>query len=389
MLARTTDRDRQAEYLRVIEDFWLAMSDPSEMFAEQAWFTKLREGWGEIAAVLPESETSDTVFVDATGGDSEALVRGALDFDPSTDDGGFSWSTAWQLLNGLGRLGRVGAGMASTLRGAERAASAYRPGPIVHRLLFESGFSADEVRTSGVELRLAFVGLESGELRFMRQDGVITDRDGRPTSDESFDLPLGVWASCSIPGVFRPVKLGDEMYVDGGVRENVPVEMAVSGLGVTRPYVIVASPPGVPPGFQAKDLPGIITRSFAIMQDETVRDEIAWARHAGAVVVNPLINVHGPLEVDHGLLRINRDYGWMRAAEEMTGVEPGTTTALVEARLRLHHVITAPDPFPGPATRKSVMRTARKELRALVAETDPDLLPEGFEGWPDETWDAR
>jgi len=35
-----------------------------------------------------------------------------------------------------------------------------------------------------------------------------------------------VRASCSIPGVFRPVKIGDRMYVEGGVVSPVPVEAA-------------------------------------------------------------------------------------------------------------------------------------------------------------------
>ncbi len=35
-----------------------------------------------------------------------------------------------------------------------------------------------------------------------------------------------VRASCSIPGVFRPVKIGDKMYVDGGVVSPVAVDVA-------------------------------------------------------------------------------------------------------------------------------------------------------------------
>jgi NTE family protein len=37
--------------------------------------------------------------------------------------------------------------------------------------------------------------------------------------------PLGqaVQASCSIPGVFRPVKIGERLLVDGGIVDNIPV----------------------------------------------------------------------------------------------------------------------------------------------------------------------
>jgi NTE family protein len=37
---------------------------------------------------------------------------------------------------------------------------------------------------------------------------------------------MAVRASCSIPGVFRPVKIGERMYVDGGVVSPVAVEVA-------------------------------------------------------------------------------------------------------------------------------------------------------------------
>ena len=33
-------------------------------------------------------------------------------------------------------------------------------------------------------------------------------------------------ASCSIPGVFQPLELGGKMYVDGGVTNNLPVDVA-------------------------------------------------------------------------------------------------------------------------------------------------------------------
>lgn len=35
-----------------------------------------------------------------------------------------------------------------------------------------------------------------------------------------------VRASCAVPGVFRPVKIGDAVYIDGGLVESVPVESA-------------------------------------------------------------------------------------------------------------------------------------------------------------------
>ena len=375
MLAQSLDPSVQSANLRILERYWLAMKDPSEMYAEQSWFTKLRQQWGDISGVIPESNSSDPAFVDTSGSDAEHLVKEAIVFDPSVHDSEFSFSSLWQILGTLPRLGKVGAGMAGILRGAEHASSAYRPGPIVHRLLFESGFNADNVRTSGMKLRMAFVGLQSGELRFMREDGIIVDSDDKPLEMKQYDLPLGVWASCAIPGVFRPVKLGDDMYIDGGIRENLPVEMSVNGLSVTKPYVIVAIGPGVPQeDFTDKDMISILIRTLGLLTDETTRDEISWARHAGATVIAPEYEVHSSMTVEHGLLQINRDYGWMRAAEELTGASG--SLPIVKARVELYEACKEGD--------DEAIGAARTKLRTLLDEAEVGILPEGYEDWPDE-----
>jgi hypothetical protein len=156
--------------------------------------------------------------------------------------------------------------------------------------------------------------------------------------------------------------------------------MAVDQLGVTKPYVIACSPSAVTNGnFEAKDMVSVLMRSFLILMDESVRNEIAWARRAGAIVIDPLINVHGALTVEQGLLRINRDYGWMRAAEELTGVPPGTTGPIIEARLELYQALTAP-------TNSTNLPAARKHLQTLLNQADPALLPKGWQAWPNEHW---
>src|SRR5205807_3168498 len=44
-------------------------------------------------------------------------------------------------------------------------------------------------------------------------------------------------ASCSIPGIFPPVAIGDQLLVDGGVVNNTPIRHAVE-LGAQRVYVL-------------------------------------------------------------------------------------------------------------------------------------------------------
>lgn len=43
---------------------------------------------------------------------------------------------------------------------------------------------------------------------------------------ESGDLPTAIRASMSAPGVFKPVRVGDQVLVDGGVSNNLPIRIA-------------------------------------------------------------------------------------------------------------------------------------------------------------------
>ena len=52
-------------------------------------------------------------------------------------------------------------------------------------------------------------------------------RDGEPTVFRSGSLHLAIRASMAAPGVFAPVEVNGESYVDGGLVANLPVEIAL------------------------------------------------------------------------------------------------------------------------------------------------------------------
>jgi NTE family protein len=54
---------------------------------------------------------------------------------------------------------------------------------------------------------------------------------------ESGPLADVVLASCAVPGLLPPVKIGDEHFIDGGIVNSIPVSRAVV-LGATRIYVL-------------------------------------------------------------------------------------------------------------------------------------------------------
>jgi NTE family protein len=50
-------------------------------------------------------------------------------------------------------------------------------------------------------------------------------------------VSAAVTASCAVPGLFPPVRIGDEHYLDGGIVNSIPVGRAIE-LGATTVYVL-------------------------------------------------------------------------------------------------------------------------------------------------------
>ncbi|MHB1064416.1 MAG: patatin-like phospholipase family protein [Georgenia sp.] len=370
-LAQSSEAAGQRRVLAELERLWRELRQSSDMFEELEWFATLREhgpGWveaftrqrqrqdtlgrkfarvanrsthrlgiwaGGLDRSTPGSGVAEAAGVVVGGGTVEggsaeeaapAVRPGWWPFGhPGTEEPGAGWNplSALELVAVLREAGRARPELETIVRGASSERSMYRPGPIIDRLLDPAVFVPERVSASGVTLRIAVVGLESGELRYVTETGGLVDRDNVPVPGAA-PVPLvrAILASCSIPTVFAPVRLGEEFYVDGGVRETLPTEIAIEHLGVDTCYAVVASPPGVPreDGFADKDLLSIVVRTTAgIMSDEGLRDEVAYARAAGAVVIQPEIDVHDVLTVDPGLISISMDYGYLRAAEAHEG----------------------------------------------------------------------
>lgn len=426
MLAQFADADDQADAVDLVERLWTSMRTQSDMFTERVWFATLRDRGQEWFELInekdllrprePRPEPRGSVFSlsrlaqsfghrDDEPGDedergrsriaplspqAEVLQLATTDEQPRPG----AWTTAdvMQLMSVLPRLRGAPADLATIWAGAEASRSMYHPGPILAALLDEENFQAKAVTWSGVTTRIAFVALESGELRFMREDGRIVDRDDELVPGTTrHDLSRGVLASCSIPAVFPPVEMDGEYYVDGGVRENVPVEMAIGKLGVNKAYVIGSTPtdPTAASSFATKSMLSIAFRATELLTEETERDELAYARNAGAMVIEPELNVHSSLTVDPGLIRINIDYGWLRAAEqhlEMGPLEVGVHRALIAERLAAHALEA--EHFLGEGTvREDALRELARiklEIRSLAARVRESLLPPDAAGWWDD-----
>jgi NTE family protein len=92
------------------------------------------------------------------------------------------------------------------------------------------------------------------------------------------DVNLPIRASCSYPGLFQPVKMGDLLLVDGAMSMEVPA-LVVRRLGATRvisvhlPMQGAATPPS--------NVFQVVNRSFQIMQR---RMEDGWRRMSDMII---------------------------------------------------------------------------------------------------------
>jgi NTE family protein len=92
------------------------------------------------------------------------------------------------------------------------------------------------------------------------------------------DVMLPIRASCSYPGLFRPVKYNGTYLVDGAMAMEVPAE-AVRRLGATHVISVCLSVNGQP--VDPRNMFQVVSRSFQIMHGRT---EHQWRRHSTLVI---------------------------------------------------------------------------------------------------------
>ena len=109
---------------------------------------------------------------------------------------------------------------------------------------------------------------------------------GEPVSfRDTGDVFLPIRASCSYPGLFQPVRVGDRLLVDGAMSVEIPALLARE-LGATHVIAVSVPPPACtrPP----KDVFQVVRRCFQIMQTHS---EPAWRNATDLVIVPDLKSV--------------------------------------------------------------------------------------------------
>ncbi len=113
---------------------------------------------------------------------------------------------------------------------------------------------------------------------------VATDlQTGDPMVFQSGNTGMAVRASSSVPGIFRPVKIGTREFVDGGLVSPVPVRVARE-LGAD--IVIAVNISEIPRQSRIDDTIDILLQTFTIMGHVIASEELAEAD----VVISPDIS---------------------------------------------------------------------------------------------------
>ena len=206
----------------------------------------------------------------------------------------------------------------------------------------------DQWIAEGRQLRLAVVGLGSGELCYVTETGDLIDRNQKKVLRSGISIMDGTMASASIASIFPPVKFADDSWVDGGHREILPLQAALDA-GATEVYVIctgnVIRESGVnygeegyfgpkdsyktldgatvfPYDYDNKCLVDIAVRAILdITGDEVGRNDvysIIDSSPAKIHLIKPTFPTHDLITVDPNLIRVNYHYGYRAASDVIT-----------------------------------------------------------------------
>src|SRR5215469_9200380 len=174
----------------------------------------------------------------------------------------------------------VGAAFASGATADEigRIACAMRFGDVARWSVCRLGLVCSERMTNFLARLLKHMRFEDMKLLL----GVIaTDiQKGEPVIFRGTgDVAPAIRASCSYPGLFRPVEFEGRLLVDGAMSVEVPALLARK-MGANR--VISVSIPAPHDDSRPHNMFEVVNRCFQIMME---RNEESWRRHSDAVIV--------------------------------------------------------------------------------------------------------
>ncbi len=136
--------------------------------------------------------------------------------------------------------------------------------PLPLHNLIRKNVQDELLENSQIKIKVGAVNIESGEMKYVSpKDGHFLDY---------------VRASSSIPMLMPAVEIDDDFYVDGGLREVIPIRPALAD-GATEIVLIGCHSPHLyqPEGLNARNLITLIERIRDITVNEVANSNIIWA----------------------------------------------------------------------------------------------------------------
>ena len=97
------------------------------------------------------------------------------------------------------------------------------------------------------------------------------------------DVATALLASCAVPGILPPIEIGGRMFVDGGIADDLPVEVAIDE-GATQVYVLPV--PATHPERSPRHALGHVWRGLELVLDSVDRTRLSQLpTHADILVI--------------------------------------------------------------------------------------------------------
>lgn len=132
--------------------------------------------------------------------------------------------------------------------------------PAVHsnagmRRLLEDGLRFERLEDSEIPLEVVATSLQDGRERWLSEGPAIE----------------AILASTAIPAIFPPVAIDDDLLIDGGVVDNVPISRAIEQ-GATRIYVLLCGPLHYRPRLPRRPAEAVLTGLFVAVHARFARE---------------------------------------------------------------------------------------------------------------------
>ena len=135
------------------------------------------------------------------------------------------------------------------------------------RKVLESGLSFDRIEDAVIPLEVVTTSLVDGSERWLSSGSVVE----------------AALASASIPGIFPPVLIDDELMIDGGVVNNVPISRAIAA-GATTIYVLLCGPIRNRPRIGKRPIESVVSAFFTSVYSRFTRELEEVPKHVELVV---------------------------------------------------------------------------------------------------------